>query len=191
MAFRFKLSLLVLLTAASTALATGHVYGPFFVRYFVDLGARGGDGSPMYQTFIPPGFTAPVPYEALVVAADYAGSGTCWKVAAIRTGSAEQKIWIESTPGTWVSLADDTVNTLDPGAYIYTEYANGTSLRVADYGAYAAGSQGRFFLTLTSHFYPAETRLATCDRFASSDGWPYVRISSTGAVTFVRRQGYP
>lgn len=191
MAFRFKLSLLVLLTAASTALATGEVYGQFFMRYFVDLGARGGNGSPMYQTFVPPGFTAPVPYEVMVVASEYTGAGTCWKVSAIRTGSAEQKMWIESSPGTWVSLADDVVNTLDPSAYIYTEYTTGTVLRVADYGPYAVGSQGQFLLTLNSLYYPPETRLATCDRFASSNGYPYVRISSTGAVTFVRRQGYP
>jgi hypothetical protein len=191
MAFRFKLSLLVLLTAASTALATGHVYGQSFVRYWVDLGARGGDGSLMYPTFTPPGFTAPVPYEVLVVAGEYTSAGACWKVAAIRSGNSEQKIWIESTPGNWVSLADDTINTLDPGAYIYTEYPTGTILRVADYGPYATGSQGRFFLTLTGHAYPHETRLATCDRMAAFDGWPYVRISSTGAVTFVKRQGYP
>lgn len=188
---RFKLFVLALLTAASTATAAGSVYGQFFTRYFVDLGARGGDGSPMHATFTPPGGSAPVPYEVLVVAAEFAGSGTCWKVAAIRTGNAEQKMWIESSPGNWLSLADDIVNTLDPGAYIYTESPAGTVIRIADYGAYAPGSQGRFLVTLTSEFYPHESRLATCDRFASSDGWPYVRISATGAVTFVRRQGYP
>lgn len=188
---RLKLSLLALLTVASTASATGNVYGQFFVRYWVDLGARAGDGSPMFATFTPPGGSAPVPYEVLTVAADYAGFGTCWKVSAIRSGSAEQKMWMESSPGNWVSLADDIVNTLDPSAYIYTESTTEILIRVADYGAYAPGSQGRFLLTLTGQYYPSESPLTTCDRFANTNNWPYVRVSATGVVTFVRRQGYP
>jgi hypothetical protein len=186
-----KLSALALLAAASTA-AAGEVYGPFFTRYSVDLGALSRTGAPQHETFIPPGGSAPVPFALLTVANSYRGPGTCWSAAATRIGGlAEQKMWIQSTPGTWVSLADDVVNSLDPAAYIYTEYETPTVIRIADYAEYAPGSQGQFQLALTSHFYPHETALQSCDRIANSAGWPYVRISATGAVTLVRRQGSP
>ncbi|MCY1017447.1 hypothetical protein [Pyxidicoccus sp. MSG2] len=187
----WKLSALVVFVTASAAQA-GSVYGPFFSRYYVDLNSRSPSGTPIYPTFISPNSGASVPYETFAISDSVSGTGSCWKVAAIRIGStAEQKMWMESTPGTWVSLADDVVNTRDPGAYIYTEKPNDTVIRIADYAAYAAGSQGQFFVSLTSLFYPNETRLQSCDRFALSDGWPYVRISASGALTFVKRQGYP
>lgn len=186
-----KLSVLALFTAASNAWA-GSVYGPFFARYYVDLNAQSPAGTPLFPTFTSPNTGTPVPYETFTVADSVSSTGTCWKVAATRLGStAEQKMWIESTPGTWVTLADDVVNTLDPGAYIYTEKPTETVIRIADYRTYAAGTQGQFFVALTSLFYPNETRLQSCDRFALSDGWPYVRISASGAVTFVKRQGSP
>ncbi|QSQ20779.1 hypothetical protein JY651_36950 [Pyxidicoccus parkwayensis] len=186
-----KLSALVLFAAASSAMA-GSVYGPFFARYLVDLNAHSPTGTPLYPTFTPPGASAPVPYETFTVADSVSNTGTCWKVAATRLGStAEQKMWMESSPGTWMSLADDVVNTLDPGAYVYTERSTETVIRIADYRAYTTGSQGQFFVALTSLFYPNETRLQSCDRFAAADGWPYVRISASGVVTFVKRQGSP
>jgi hypothetical protein len=187
----WKLSALVLFATASAAQA-GSVNGPYFSRYYVDLNSRSPSGTPIYSTFIPPGGSTPIPYETFAIADSVGGSGSCWKVSAIRVGtSAEQKMWMESTPGTWVSLADDVVNTLDPSAYIYTENPNETVIRIADYSAYAPGSQGQFLVNLNSQFYPHETRLQSCDRFALSSGWPYVRISASGAVTFVKRQGYP
>jgi hypothetical protein len=187
----WKLSALVLFATASTALA-GSVNGSFFSRYLVDLNSRSPSGKPIYPTFIPPGGSTPVPYETFAIADDVSRTGSCWRVSAGRIGtSAEQKMWMESTPGTWVSLADDVVNTLDPSAYIYTEYPNDVVIRIADYSAYAPGSQGEFVVSLDSRIFPNETRLQSCDRFALSSGWPYVRISASGAVTFVKRQGYP
>ncbi len=103
----------------------------------------------------------------------------------------EQFTAAESTPGNWVSLADDVVNVLDPGAYIYTDYTGGTVIRIADYSAYSPGSQGQFLVCLTAFFHPTQARLAQCDSVAASTGWPYVRISASGAVTFVKRQGSP
>ncbi|WP_164017849.1 hypothetical protein [Pyxidicoccus trucidator] len=183
---------LVLLATASTAHATGNVHGSFFTRYHVDLSARRANGSPIHPTFTLPSGVGPVPYEAFTVAADAAGAGACWKVSAIRfSGTAEQKMWIEATPGNWVSLADDVVNVLDPGAYIYTESAQPTVIRIADYTAYVPTEQGQFFVTVTAQYNPSESRLMSCDRAATLDGWPYVRISASGAVTFVKRQGSP
>ncbi|WP_163997712.1 hypothetical protein [Pyxidicoccus caerfyrddinensis] len=187
----WNLCALAAFATASTALA-GEVNGQFFARYYVDLNSRSPSGTPIYSTFIPPGGSTPIPYETFTIADSVAGVGTCWRVSAIRLGtSAEQKMWIQATPGNWVSLADDVVNTLDPSAYIYTANPNETVIRIADYSAFAPGSQGQFLVTLDSIFYPPETRLQSCDRFALSSGWPYVRISASGAVTFVKRQGYP
>jgi hypothetical protein len=188
-----KLAALALLTTASAVHALGNVHGGFFVRYDVDLGAKSGTGSPLHPTFTTPYFGTTVPYETLTIAADVGATGTCWKVSAIRFGTtgAEQKMWIESTPGTWVSLADDVVNTLDPSAYIYTESTTPKVIRIADFTSYAPGSQGTFSVTLNSLYYPSESRLESCDRFASMNGYPYVRISASGVVSFVRRQGAP
>ncbi|MFP2903901.1 hypothetical protein ACLESD_02270 [Pyxidicoccus sp. 3LFB2] len=187
-----KPSALALFLIASTAHATGNQHGSFFLRYFVDLSARSADGTPIHPTFPSPHGFGPIPYEAFTVADDAAGTGSCRKVSAIRlAGAAEQKMWIEATPGNWVSLADDVVNVLDPGAYIYTENTTPKVIRIADFSDYDPAHQGKFFVTVTTYFNPGESRLVTCDREATRTGWPYVRISASGAVTLVWRQGSP
>jgi hypothetical protein len=180
---KLLLAALVSLAAlTSQAFANGDVYGQYFARYRVDLGAKNGDGSAMFATFSNPRGQV-VPYEIFTIGA-MNSTGACWRVSAISSLDDEQ-MWIEQTPGSWVSLSDDSINAHDPSAYIYTTSTNPTVVRIGDYNNVA--TKGRYLTTLDSLVFPNETALQSCDRMSA--GKPYAKYDGAGAVTIVRRQG--
>jgi len=178
------------LVAVTTALLTStlahadgafaQLSGPMMSQYEVDLTALHGNGTPLYATFF--NGRGNVPYAPVTVRSN-AAAGQCWRIAAFGIDASDEQIWVQTSPGTWTSIADDTVGR-DPHVWIYTTGDSPIEVRVADFNI---GIKGHFNMTFDAFTAMSGADPARCD--ALSNGEPFIKVGPGGAITVVRHQG--